>query len=768
MNTAKIFILTADWQDYKGKNILRFLGTSAELGAVEVLITNFKPFFFIEKNTILENFEIPSIRKEAKLKTFSGNPVDVIYFNTKKDLSYALEIFESKNIKTYEADIDPVKRFLMERNINAQFEISGKPHSKNNLTRFVNPKIKACEINPVFKIASIDIETSPRGNSLYSIAVHLTKNSEEEKKVFMIGRENNNNSFIEMFSSESELLKNFIKWFNEADPDIIIGWHVIGFDLMFLARKYDAYNIEFKIGRGNSRAFFRKTKFGNFYANVPGRVVIDGPPALRNAFYSFEDFKLETVSQELLGTGKTITPQQNKVKEIERLFNDDKILLAKYNIQDAILVTNIFKKTGLMDLSVKRSQLSGLLMEQLGMMTAAFDHFYLPKIHKAGFAAPNIKDIKSTSHSAGGYVIDPKPGIYNDVIVLDFKSLYPSIIQTFKIDPLSRLLSHINTIRTPVGINFSLTENFLPDFITHLMEQRKIAKEKNDVHLSQSIKILMNSFYGVMGSYGCRFYHPDLPSAITETGHWLLISSKEKLESEGYNVIYGDTDSLFVQLKEYEGKNAEFYGEKIAANLNDYWQNSILNEFNLKSFLDLEYEKYYEKFIITPARGGETGAKKRYAGMLSKNGSKKIEFVGMEFVRSDWTKLAKEFQVQLYEKIFSDQDITDWIKSVVFKIQQGDFDNKLIYKKRLRKDVNEYVKNIPPQVRAAKMINEKKGTVEYLITKRGPVPTAFNPQDIDYNHYIEKQLKPIADSVLILLGKSFDEIADQSNQLNLF
>lgn len=768
MNSAKIFILTADWQDYKNKNILRFFGTSDELGAVEVLITNFKPFLFIEKDSILENIDIPFIRKEANLKTFAQKPVDVIYFNTQKDLNLSLEIFESINIKTYEADIDPVKRFLMERNINAQFEVFGKPQQKNKLTRFVNPKIKPCDINPKFKIISIDIETSPRGNSLYSIAVHLTKNSEEEKKIFMIGDENYKNQIIEMFQTESDLLENFIKWFNETDPDIIIGWHVIGFDLMFLARKCETLNIEFKIGRGNNRAFFRKTKFGNFYANVPGRVVIDGPPALRNAFYTFDDFKLETVAQELLRTGKTISSEKNKVREIERLFKEDKQALAEYNIQDTILVTNIFKKTGLVDLSVKRSKLSGLLMEQLGMMSAAFDHFYLPKIHKAGYVAPNIKDIKLTSHSAGGYVIDPKPGIYNDVIVLDFKSLYPSIIQTFKIDPLSRLLSNKNTIKTPVGINFSLTENFLPDFITHLMEQRKIAKEKNDVHLSQSIKILMNSFYGVMGAYTCRFYHPDLPSAITETGHWLLIGSKEKLEEQGYNVIYGDTDSLFVKLKEGEGENPEFHGEKIAANLNNYWQNKILNEFNLKSFLELEYEKYYEKFIITPARGGETGAKKRYAGMVYKNGRKKLEFVGMEFVRSDWTKLAKEFQVELYEKIFSNQDITDWIKSIVLKITKGDFDEKLIYKKRLRKDVNEYVKNIPPQVRAAKMITENKGTIEYFITKRGPIPAAFDPKDIDYNHYIEKQLKPIADSVLILLGKSFDEIADQSNQLNLF
>ena len=140
----------------------------------------------------------------------------------------------------------------------------------------------------------------------------------------------------------------------------------------------------------------------------------------------------------------------------------------------------------------------------------------------------------------------------------------------------------------------------------------------------------------------------------------------------------------------------------------------------------------------------------------------------MEFVRSDWTKLAKEFQVELYQKIFDDEDVTEWIKSIVKKVNEGVFDNKLIYQKRLRKNLEDYVKNIPPQVRAAKMIDRNGGIIQYLFTKRGPIPIELKHEDIDYKHYIEKQLKPIADSVLVLLGKSFDSIIDTSNQLSFF
>ncbi|MGB5289364.1 MAG: DNA polymerase II, partial [Ignavibacteriaceae bacterium] len=547
----------------------------------------------------------------------------------------------------------------------------------------------------------------------------------------------------------------------------VIGWHVVGFDLMFLENKCNELNISFDIARTNGRVSLRQRKPSGYFASVTGRVIIDGPVALRTSFFTFEDYRLETVAQELLAEGKTITQDHDKVDEIERMFREDKAGLAEYNLKDTELVTNIFRRAGLIELSVRRSQLSGLLMDELGMMTAAFDHFYLPKLHRAEYVAPNVKDLDASEHAAGGYVMDPVPGIYDDVIVLDFKSLYPSIIQTFKIDPYSNLKCDIDTINTLNGFKFSSTQHFLPEFIDQLIEQRNLAKKKNDKQLSQAIKILMNSFYGVMGSFGCRFYHPNLPTAITGTGQKLLIDSKTFLAEKGYEVIYGDTDSLFVKLKEGEGEKAKQNGNRIATDLNNYWSERIQKEYSLKSYLEIEFEKYYRKFILTPARGSETGAKKRYAGLLSDNGKETIEFVGMEFVRSDWTRLAKEFQVELYNRIFNNEEIENWLREIVKKVKAGEYDDKLVYRKRLRKDVDEYTKNIPQHVKAARMLPEASGTVYYVITKRGPVPIELKHTDIDYDHYIEKQVKPIADSVLILLGESFDSIV-QSDQLSFF
>ena len=798
METVKAFILTGEWQDINGKNVLKFMGVTENSLPVEVLITNVRPVFFIQRSDADPGIMAPHKRKPVKLKNFAGEDVDAVYFNSERDLRKAAEELDKKGLRNYEADVDPVRRYLMERFLNAQIKITGKASSEGRLTRFTNPEIEACEFTPDLKVVSIDIETGSGNRILYSIAVNLTTiqrnavslpdsvkgnaglretpvhstesetafRSTAEQKVFMLG-EGKDDEIVSFYPDEKELLHSFISWFKENDPDVIIGWHVIGFDLMFLEAKCNELYIPFEIARRNGRVSLRSRKGGGYFATIYGRVVIDGPQSLRSSFFTFEDYKLETVAQELLKEGKTITPDENKVAEIERLFVEDKKKLAEYNLQDAVLVTEIFKKSGLIELSIRRSQLSGLLMDQLGMMTAAFDHFFLPKLHRRGYVAPNIKDLGLSEHAAGGYVFDPIPGIYDSVIVLDFRSLYPSIIQTFKIDPLSRLLSYQNTLRTPAGYEFSGSEHFLPEFITKLIEQRTKAKKKKDKQLSQAIKILMNSFYGVMGSYGCRFYHPDLPSAITGTGQWLLLRSREYLEKNGYNVVYGDTDSLFVKLPENMKNFTTQDGEKLVGDLNLYWKKRLREEYNAESFLEIEYEKYYRKFIITPARGGEYGAKKRYAGLRKTEGGEKLEFVGLEFVRSDWTRLAKEFQVELYERIFYEKEIKSWIKEVVRKVSTGEFDDKLVYRKRLRKDVSDYTKNIPQHVRAARMIDQNSGTIYYVITKRGPVPVELKHNDIDYQHYIDKQIKPLADSVLSLMGESFDSIV-KTGQLSFF
>lgn len=767
--TCRAFLLTGESLDISGKNQLCFYGHSADVGAIEIVIQNNRPLFFVERSVQMPA-SLRSERVQVSLKSFAGKDLDALYFSTQKDLYQARDLLRTHQIATFESDIRPCDRFLMERFIQGQVTIQGQGKKIGRLTRFTNPRLTPGFVTPKFRIASLDIETGIHSSELYSIAVHLTGPELEEKQIFMLSREAqiSYEGSLNYYASERELLKGFLQWFQEADPDVLVGWNIAGFDLTFLESKCRDSGISFDLGRSKRPCVIRKRETGGIYALIPGRVVFDGPTALRSSFYSFEDFTLETVSQELLGEGKLIKGS-HRGHEIERLFQENKTQLAAYNLQDCVLVTKIFEKTGLIDLYIKRTQISGLLLEQVGLSTAAFDHFYLPRLHRRGFAAPNVSDIELLDHAAGGYVISPQSGIYPHVLVLDFKSLYPSIIRTFSIDPLSRLLASQDPqpAVTPKGFRFAKKEAILPEFIGELMALRAQAAAKNDGHLSQAIKILMNSFYGVMGSAGCRFYHPDLPTAITSTGQWLLLGSKAFLESKGYGVLYGDTDSLFVKCSAEMVQSPDALGKDIAAQLTEHWKSALQKDFGVTSYLEVKYEKYYRKFLLPPARSGEGGAKKRYAGLRISQGNESLEFVGMEYVRSDWTKLAKEFQETLYQKIFHDENPEAWVKAFVQSVRDGQMDEKLIYRKRLRKGIEEYTKATPPHVKAARLLEKPGREIRYVITSRGPIPAEFNPKDIDYGHYLEKQLKPIADSILTLSGKSFDTLI-RPTQFSLF
>ena len=157
----------------------------------------------------------------------------------------------------------------MEREINTQLRVTGEPIKKNKLTVFHNPKVEPCQVNPRFKILSLDIETGTKQNQLYSIAVHLTSESQEFRKVFLMSDNNKNlPEFVETYSNEKDLLSNFVIWVKETDPDLIIGWHIIGFDLMFLEAKANERGINFTLGRDDSSILLRSRKAGSYFAYI--------------------------------------------------------------------------------------------------------------------------------------------------------------------------------------------------------------------------------------------------------------------------------------------------------------------------------------------------------------------------------------------------------------------------------------------------------------------------------------------------------------------
>ncbi|XGC79943.1 DNA polymerase II [Bdellovibrio bacteriovorus] len=753
------FIFTGSSFDLADRQVLKLYGQSSA-GAFVVIIDQFQNYFFVETG------------KSTSLRSLDGHWVEKVSCSNQALLVDKRRKLESDGLRTFEADIKPLDRFLMDNRIFAQVIIEGDAVVKNGLLTFNNPKITPGNHYPDYKILSFDIETG-RDGRLLSLAYCARGKGQDESRTIVLGA-GIETSDVKFSKDEKGILLFFQEAMTRIDPDIVTGWNVVGFDFNFIYNKSLQLNVPIVLGRGNRPFKMFRNARGEWNLNLEGRVVIDGPRALKMNFFSLESYSLNNVSKEFLGDAKDIDEDEgiNKWDEIERRFREDKMALARYNVKDAILVLDIFEKTKLIDLLLTRSYISGLLLERVGGSVASFDHFYLPSLHDAGLVASNVDDVEFSGTGKGGFVLNPKVGIHSNVLVMDFKSLYPTVIRTFLIDPLSRFSRDHETLTTPVGLRFSRTKHILPGKISELLERRKQAKKEKNENLSQAIKILMNSFYGVMGSTGCRFYHEDLPNGITGSGQWILKTVIDFLEEKKFSVLYGDTDSLFVQLPAY--KDYAVQAKELVKEVNIFLTEKLKQDYGVESHLEIQYDKFFKTLILTSTRGMDEGAKKRYAGLVEKGVDGKtveeIILTGMEYVRSDWSLLARNFQYELVRRVFYGEDIQEYIDSVLKKLEDRELNDHLVLSKRLSKPLSEYVKNVPPHARAAKILFEKKGIVHrrprYVMTLRGPIPVELQHDDIDFDYYISRQLAPIADSILVLFGKSFEQM--RGKQLSLF
>jgi DNA polymerase-2 len=355
-------------------------------------------------------------------------------------------------------------------------------------------------------------------------------------------------------------------------------------------------------------------------------------------------------------------------------------------------------------------------------------------------------------------------------MVFDFKSLYPSIIRTFQIDPLGFVpAGGADLIVAPNGAAFRREPGILPGILDDLFPRREQAKAQGDLVKSQAVKILMNSFYGVLGTPACRFHNPDIANAITGFGRELLLWSKARFEAYGRRVLYGDTDSLFVLSGEEEAERARRLGAELAERLNRELAEEIARRWRVSSRLELEMEAVYLRLVLLHARHAAAGARKRYAGLVESKGRREVVFTGMEVVRRDWTELAKQVQREMYARLFDDRPVEEYVRQLVADLRAGRCDGLLVYRKALRKDLDEYTATTPPHVAAARKMGEVDGRlISYVMTVNGPEPASAATSPVDHEHYVEKQVRPVAEPVLELLGLDFDRLVGNDSQLRLF
>lgn len=777
------FILQATYRVQQGKPTVYLFGRLLDGRTFLVRDHQQVPHFYVDGAAAeaCRSHVYPPGDSTTEKFNFAGDPLLRVDVAIPADAPPLRDRLQAQGFKTYEADVRFAMRYLIDRDIKGGVEIEGHAAEGDGTDLvFDDPLLKPAQAVISPRILAFDIETNPDTDALLAIACYgyTAEGALLDRVIVVDKRDREMPAQSIRVRSERDALDLFCQWVRSFDADVITGWNVIDFDLTQLAKVAQRVRYDLQLGRERGRMQIRAPQgyFGSGHAVVPGRIVLDGIDLLRSSFVKMDDYSLDAVAQQVLGEGKTLgaksadAQQPDKVAQILASYETDLATFTFYARTDARLALQILEKLKLVDLAFARSALTGMPPDRVAASIASFDFLYLSALHKKGLAAPSVVSTRSSAGpQSGGAVFEPRVGIHPNVWVFDFKSLYPSIIRTFNIDPLAHAQSEAqeNCIGTENGCRFSREPGVLPAMLDDLFPQRSRAKAAGDEIASQAIKILMNSFYGVLGAPSCRFYNPAIANAITGQGRHLLSWSKDWFERQGFQVLYGDTDSVFVASGRADAQAAFDLGQSLVARFNADLTDYLRKRYEVDSRLELEFEKLYTQLFLARVRGGSQGARKRYAGQVF--GSDSVEFVGMEVVRRDWTELAKIIQRNLFERLFQGEEVASYLQATIQQFRSGELDHLLVYHKGLRKPVSAYTSNVPPHVQAVKQSKAPAPrVVAYVITTAGPQLVNEVSAPLDRDHYLQKQILPVATPVLEALGLAFNQVIGDDRQIALF
>ena len=508
-------------EDVDGKKIKKavvYLFGKLENGESFLAMKEYKPYFYITEHDdkkhkdsldrTLKTFEAKA--ENTDYKNFNDEKMLKIYVPLPADVSKIRKVLEDENITCYEADIRFYQRFLIDNDIKGSLEISGKYKKGNFVDRiYEDPKISPSDHHPDLKVLSIDIETDPKAKKIYCISLYTN----DYKNVIIVGIDKDIGKPLKnavTVNSEKELLEKFKDIVQTIDPDIITGWNLIDFDLKILKRKFEEHNVPFTLGRIDwpCRLELNDEFMRDSTADFPGRMVLDGIVLLKTSFVKLDNYKLDTAAEEFLGKKKLIG-QENKGEEIDKYYRHDQQKLVDYNLEDSEFVYDIIYKTHSLQLTLLRSLITGMTLDRVKASVASLDSLFLRYARKFNIVLSSSKFSEKDEPVKGGFVMKSRPGLYDYIIVCDFKSLYPSIIRTYNIDPYSyvpandrpKVLSKEKYVVAANGAVFKNQEGILPKIIADVWHQRDEAKKRKDTaETIYALKIIMNSFYGVLGN----------------------------------------------------------------------------------------------------------------------------------------------------------------------------------------------------------------------------------------------------------------------------
>ncbi|RLJ04103.1 MAG: DNA polymerase [Candidatus Aenigmatarchaeota archaeon] len=795
---AKLCILGIDYFMREDKPVVRIWGKTDKGESIVVFDSGFVPYFYIEAEITpelkreVENIEIGGqkiLRIEEVEKKIYGKPTKLlkVYVQKAADVSkFRDAVKDRKDVKEeYEYSISFYKRYLIDKGLIPVewIEVRGekKQEEIDADTVIEADEIKRIEKEgyPELRVLAFDIECIEEDDKI--IAISVMDNS-GYKKVLTHGKGKKTRN-IEVLKGEKEMIERFADIVRKRDPDIIVGYNTDRYDFIKLTEKADKHRTKFILSRDGSEIVFkRRGRISSAY--IAGRLhldIYDFIEHILGSTLSSEILTLDMVSKELLGKGK----EKMTWEDIEKAWKKrDLKKIAKYCLKDSELALELSKYiipqvfelsrvVGQTPFDVARMTYSQLV-EWLLIRRAFEENEIIPNTPKYD----EIERRRKAPPYTGGYVQLPKPGIHKKIALFDFQSLYPSITITHNISPetLNCKCCEGNPKAKVPGEehHFCLKKKgFIPKIIEELIKKRNELKEKmkhvkRDTPYYKSlynrqyaVKILTNSSYGYYAYPGSRWYSRVCAQSIAAWGRYYIKRVMEMAEKEGVDVIYGDTDSLFIIMRNKE------HAKRFLSRVNK----------SLPGVMELEFRDMYKTGIFVPSKTG-TAAKKKYA-LLDYKGN--IVVRGFEKVRRDWAGIAKKTQEKVIEIILkegSPEKAVKIVKETIKKLREGKIKKQdLIIYTQLTKELGEY-EAISPHVAVAKKLIESGrnirtgSTIRYVITSgEGSISFRAEPAefagDYDPEYYIRNQVVPAALRVLSAFGYTEKDILEDKKKFSL-
>jgi len=756
-------IIDCRHQALEGKTWIELVGKTKDGKTVLIIDDSPKPYFYVEDNSRVRKkldklgVEYRKVKRRLGLENKNVLKVTVDVPSQVQEVSEKLHGF-----KRYGIDISFYKLYLMDKGVYPLewVEVEGNEVGKEGKFDKIlkAKKIQPLTIfkKPLLRILAFDLEVYEKLDKKEIMMVSLV--GKDYRKVITTGKIRMKEALI--VKSEKELLERFVEEVEKYNPDFIVGYNTDGFDFPVLREKFDEYRLDLTIGRDEKpMRFVRKARASA--AKLFGRIHLDLYQFISRilaAQMKSEVLTLEAVSQELIGKGK----KEVSWFDIYESWADKKDLarIADYNLNDSVitlelaefLLPQIFELSrvvGQLPFDTCRSAYSQLV-----------EWYFIRKAVEEGILVPRrptfdvIRKRLGQPRYVGGFVKEPIPGIHKNVAVIDYRSMYPSLIVSYNIDPSTLNCKCCKKEKNVIpGKNYwfcKKRKGFIPSKLKELLEKRWKVKKQLKKKFSEdlknrdsSLKTIANATYGSFAFSGARWYCYQCAEASATLGRMWVQKVMKKAEKSGLKVLYGDTDSLMVT-----GKGI----------------NSFVKAANkmLPGIMELELQGTFPRGLFVATRAGK-GAKKRYV-LLDKNG--RLTIRGFEKVRKDWCQLAKDTQEEVMRIVLKEnkpQKALDYVRRIVAKIKAGKVDLELLaVYTQLTRPLSEY-KVISPHTVAARKLQAKGFAVSpgmsilYIITKgKGSISERAEPfnyaKSYDPDYYINNQIIPAALRILQVFG----------------